>query len=241
MWPVSLHFLACEEPLRYNDRVGHEALREGIKKMINREDMLELTRRMTVSRSCFTRIAGCYADEEGFIDGTFNTNYLKLTSKDKSRNLALAKAVPFSETNVNLKEYCFPEEAQRPGSVWRLLMGMRECGLKNDALMDTFYDLITDNYESEGPYCVFVFHGIYDVPLKASDKEELWDSEEVYDFLICVISPDKGDYEPGEPEFGFLFPSFRDRSGDIHRINVFHKEPERPHREMTGLLKVRKI
>lgn len=31
-------------------------------------------------------------------------------------------------------------------------------------------------------YAVFLFHGTYDVPLKASDKESLWESEEVYDF-----------------------------------------------------------
>lgn len=31
---------------------------------INREDMLELTRRMTVKRNCFGRIAGAYLDEE---------------------------------------------------------------------------------------------------------------------------------------------------------------------------------
>ena len=31
---------------------------------IDREDMLELTRRMTVSRNCFGRIAGAYMDEE---------------------------------------------------------------------------------------------------------------------------------------------------------------------------------
>ena len=43
---------------------------------IDREDMLELTRRMTVSRNCFSRIAGAYMDEEGFIDGTFNTHFL---------------------------------------------------------------------------------------------------------------------------------------------------------------------
>ena len=38
---------------------------------INREDMMELTRRMTLSRNCFSRLAGAYMDEEGFIDGTF--------------------------------------------------------------------------------------------------------------------------------------------------------------------------
>ena len=30
-----------------------------------------------------------------------------------------------------------------------------------------------------------------------------------------------GDYEPGEPECGFLFPAFKDRSSDMERINVF--------------------
>ena len=37
--------------------------------MINREDMLELTRRMIPSRHVFDRVAGAYMDNEGFIDG----------------------------------------------------------------------------------------------------------------------------------------------------------------------------
>lgn len=37
--------------------------------MIQREDMLELTRRMTLSHNSFTRIAGCYIDSEGEYDG----------------------------------------------------------------------------------------------------------------------------------------------------------------------------
>lgn len=34
---------------------------------------------------------------------------------------------------------------RKPGSMWQLLMAMNECGLKNDALMDTFYDLVMEN------------------------------------------------------------------------------------------------
>ena len=33
--------------------------------MINREDMLELTRRMTPARTCFDRIAGAYVNDMG--------------------------------------------------------------------------------------------------------------------------------------------------------------------------------
>lgn len=53
--------------------------------MINREDMLELTRRMTLSRTSFTRIAGCYVDAEGEYDGSFNTNFLKLSSQGEKK------------------------------------------------------------------------------------------------------------------------------------------------------------
>ena len=47
------------------------------KNIINRKDMLELTRRMTLARNSVTRIAGCYADREGIFDGSFNINFLK--------------------------------------------------------------------------------------------------------------------------------------------------------------------
>ena len=44
--------------------------------LIDRSDMLELTRRMTPSRNCFGRIAGVYMDQEGFVDESFNTHFL---------------------------------------------------------------------------------------------------------------------------------------------------------------------
>ena len=206
--------------------------------MINREDMMELTRRMTVSRSSMTRIAGSYMDAEGFIDGTFNTNFLKLSNKEKEKNLAIAKEIPFSETNKNLKRYKFPKAAMKAGSMWQLLMGMKKCGLKNDALMDTFYELVGESYRATHDYAVYVFHDRYDVPVKAADHERLWESEEMYEYLICAICPVTGDYEPGRPECGFLFPAFEDRSEDWNYVDVFQANPEYPHLEILKLLGV---
>lgn len=200
--------------------------------MIDREDMLELTRRMTLKRNCFARLAGAYMDEEGYADGTFNTSFLKLSEKERSEKLTIAKTIPFSDTNVNLKEYRFQKEQEKAGSVWQLLMGLKECELKNDALPDLFYELVGEHYQSSGPYAVYLFYGAYDVPLKANDKERLWESEEVYQFIICAICPLTGEYEPGGPECGFLFPAFRDRSGDIHGIAVFQADAQHPHTEL---------
>ena len=181
-----------------------------------------------------TRIAGCYVDRDGEFDGSFNTNFLNLSAAEKTKNLKLAKAVPFSDTNKNLKDYEFPAASKKPGSMWRLLMAVKECGLKNDALMDTFYDVVMEHYKTDSAYAVMVFHDRYDVPVKASDKERLGESEEVFEYLICVVCPLAGEYEPGEPECGFLFPAFIGRSGDADYVNVFQREPDRAHMELAG-------
>ena len=191
---------------------------------INREDMLELTRRMTVKRNCFSRIAGAYIDVEGYIDGTFNTNFLNLTVHEKETNLAIAKAIPFSETNVNLRGYRFPKEAKGKDSMWQLLMALKACGLKNDALMEVFYERVMEKYQPGREYAIMLFYACYDVPVKGTDKMRQDESEEVYDFLVCAFCPMAGEYEPGMPEGGFLFPAFTDRSSDSDHVAVFHAD-----------------
>ena len=195
--------------------------------MINRDDMLELTRRMTPTRTCFDRIAGAYINDMGEVEDSFNIHFGKLSGAEKTKNLALAKAIPFSKTNEQLKEYTFLEKAKGKDSIYTLLRVIRQCGLKNDALMEILYEQIADGFPVDYEFAVFVFHGTYDVPVKAKDKESLWESEEVYDFIICTVSPLAGEYEPEAPVFGFLYPAFSERSADENKIDIFHAEPEK--------------
>ena len=76
--------------------------------MINRDDMLELTRRMTPARASVGRIAGAYFDEEGYVDGTFNTNFLKLSASERTRNLNMAKTVLIAKTDMNKPPQSLP-------------------------------------------------------------------------------------------------------------------------------------
>ena len=191
--------------------------------MIDREDMLELTRRMTRSRNCFDRIAGSYMDKDGFSDGSFNTGFLKLSAAETEEKLRIAKTIPFAKTNEELKKYPCPDGDSDAKQFCQLLMGLRECGLRNDALMDTFCEWVAERYSSGTDYGIFLYHGRYDVPVKASDKERQWESEEVYDFLICAVGPLTGDYEMTAPDWGFLFPAFTDRSTDLSHIAVYNR------------------
>lgn len=201
--------------------------------MIVREDMLELTRRMTLSRNCFARIAGAYMDREGYEDGTFNIHFLKLSAADRKKNLEIAKAIPFAATNEQLKEYRFASDAgRRKESLFQLLCAIRDSHLKDDALPGIFYELVGESYRSETDYAVYLFSGVYDIPVKASDKQWLEGSEEVYDFILCAVAPLVGEYEPGLPEFGFLFPAFADRSADCGKIDIYHADPAKVQQKM---------
>lgn len=204
--------------------------------MIDRNDMLELTRRMTPARSCFTRVAGAYMDRDGFIDGTFNVNFLNLKGSEKEKNLNLAKTIPFSRTNKQLVEYEIPKSARSQNSVSQVLNALKDCGLKNDAMLEVLYEKIGETYQAADDYCIFIFHGRYDVPVKGADKESQWESEETYEFLICTISPMAGTYEPGKPECGFLYPAFSNRSSYANHLNFYNIDPEEPHMELLHLI-----
>ena len=206
--------------------------------MINRDDMLELTRRMTVKRNCFDRIAGAYMDEEGFIDGTFNQHFLNLTAPERDKNLKLAKAVPFAETNVQLKEYAYRTRDLSDDSMRKLLCALNESELKNDALLEMFYEEVGRHYQRSGGFAVYVFHGGYALPRKGTDGESQWESEEVYDFLIGIFCPLEDDYEPGEPECGFLFPAFQDRTEDPDYIDVYQSNLDLPKNDLLKILQL---
>ena len=107
--------------------------------MILREDMLELTRRMTLKRNCFSRIAGAYI-RDGEVDETFNINFRRLSVEEQLDKLAIAREIPFAPTNQNLKDYRFLPKAQGSGSMWQFLMALNKCQLKNDALLDVIYE-----------------------------------------------------------------------------------------------------
>ena len=182
--------------------------------MIDREDMLALTRRMNVKRTSITRIAGAYIDREGFVDGTFNTRFLKLSAPERARNLEIAKAIPFAETNLSLKRYVIPQEKRGEGTLWQLLMGARSAGLENDALLDIFYEVAAARYRPGHDYGVFFFHDRYDIPAKAADHERLGESEQVFEYLIC----------------GFLFPAYAGGGALVNCIDIYQAD------KMFGIL-----
>ena len=89
------------------------------------------------------------------MDGTFNTNFLKLSPADKEKN----PLVTFFETNQP-ETVPVSKEQMTAGTMWQLLNGIRNSGLKNDALMERLC-------RRRVPF----LQTIIDIPVKAADHE----------------------------------------------------------------------
>ena len=223
---------------------------------MTKKDILELKRRLKKDACTFTRLCGCYVDADRNKVTKFGETFLNLEDEVLYKYLEIAKKVMSGTIANNILELEFPLSEEAAGGRQQFLMGLRESALKNDNLMDTFYDLVIENYNYAGNYLILVFHDAYDVMTKTSDNNKLDESEEVYEYLLCAICPvtlskpglgyheDENrigprirDWVVGVPDTGFIFPAFTDRSTDIHSVAFYTRDAKNPHAEfMEGAL-----
>lgn len=217
---------------------------------MNKKDILELKRRFKKDACTFTRMCGCYVDADHNKITTIGETFLNLEEEEFYKYLEIVKKVLSGTIGNNILELEFPTAEEAPGGRQQFLMGLRESALKNDDLMDTFYDMVIDSYNYVGNYLILVFHDAYDVMKKTSDNHKLDESEEVYEYLLCAICPvtltkpglgyreDENrigprirDWVVGVPDTGFVFPAFTDRSPDIHSVMFYTRDAKTPHSE----------
>ena len=119
---------------------------------MNKKDVLELKRRFKKDACTFTRLCGCYVDSDRNKVSTFGETFLNLEDEEFYKYLEIAKKVMSGTIGNNILELEFPTAEEAPGGRQQFLMGLRESALKNDDLMDTFYDLVIENYSYAGNY-----------------------------------------------------------------------------------------
>ena len=217
---------------------------------MNKKDVLELKRRLTKSGCTFTRVTGCYVDADHHKVTKIGQTFLNLDDEEFFKYLDIAKKVLSGVIGNNILELEFPLAEETAGGRQQFLMGLRESKLKNDDLLDAFYDQVIENYDYVGNYLILLFHDVYDVITKTTDNDKLDESEEVYEYLLCAICPVNltkpglgyladdnrigpriRDWVVGVPDTGFVFPAFTDRSSDIHSVMFYTRDTKTPHAE----------
>lgn len=217
---------------------------------MTKKDILELKRRFTKNDCTFKKMCGCYVNAHKEIVTTFNETFLNLVDEEFYKYLEIAKKTLSGTVGNNLLELDFPLAEESAGGRQQFLMGLKASELKNEELLNSFYQLVIDSYDYVGNFLILLYHDTYDVITKTNDNAKLDESEEVYDYLLCSLCPvslskpglgyreDENrigarirDWVVGVPENGFIFPAFTDRSSDIHSVLFYTKNAKEPHPE----------
>ena len=221
---------------------------------MNKKEVFELKSRFKKTGCTFTKLCGCYVNADKEILINFSETFLNLEEEEFYKYLDIAKKTLSGTMGNNLIELNFPLEEEKAGGRQQFLMGLRESKLKNEGLLNTFYQQIIDSYDYAGNYLILVFHDAYDVMTKTTDNAKLDESEEVFEYLLCAIcpveltkpglgylenenriGPRNRDWAVGAPDTGFVFPAFTDRSTDIHSVMFYTKNAVEPHKELMEL------
>lgn len=222
-----------------------------------KQEINEIKRLFTPNSCSITRICGCYVDGEKNKKTDFKEAFLSLPEEEIFKYFELLRKTLSGSIGKNLLNLEFPIDTELEGGTQEFLLKLRDSKLKDDALLEEFYDRVIGSYEYVGNYLILLIHDAYDVPGKALDGMTMDDaSDTVFEYLLCCICPvalskpglsyDASlnefhnrirDWVVNMPETGFLFPSFNDRATDIHSTLFFNKNPEEPHSEFVeGIL-----
>ena len=217
---------------------------------MNKKEVAEIKRRLKKESCTIQHMCGCYVDAEKNKLVTFSQKFLNLEEDEFYKYLEIAGKALSGTLGNNLLELEFPIDEEAVGGRQQILMALRASKLEDDALLDTYYDLIIDSYDYVGNYLITLYSDVYDVPLKGTDELAMDESDEVYEYLLCCICPVAlskpglgylegehrigariRDWVVGPTDTAFLFPAFNGRATDIHSTLVYTKNAKEPHAE----------
>lgn len=192
-------------------------------------------------------MAGAYVDGTREIVHTFRELFFKVDEDEKNKYLKIAQAIPcvkgFDDKNIELQ---FASQSSVPDLLERIVVS----DLLDETAVHGLYQRLIDRYEIENGFLILLFHGVYDVMSRTSDGNEIDESEEVYDFLLCAICPVNWDkpglkYDPSgricakqlqkvvdKAETGFIWPAFEERSANMDKCLFYCQKPKDPQHEV---------
>jgi hypothetical protein len=223
--------------------------------MINSE-ILEIRKQFKHENCAITKVSGCYVDGEKTIKTKFTESFLCLPEEETFKYFEIFKKTLSGTIGKNLVNMEFPTETEFNGGTQEFLLKLRDSELKEEALLEEFYQKVINMYDFTGNYLILMIYAAYDVPGKTNDKLMMDDaSDEVYRHILCSICPvtlskpglsynDETnqfqkriqDWVVGTPNNGFLFPAFNDRSTDLHSVLFYAKDSEELHADFVNQL-----
>lgn len=223
---------------------------------MTKQEINEIKKLFTAKNCSITRICGCYVDGEKNKKTELNQAFLALPEEEMFKYFEILRKSLSGSIGRNLLNLDFPTDSEIDGGTQEFLLRLRDSRLKDDALLEQFYNRIIESYEYVGNYLILLIHDAYDVPGRTKDGIEMDDaSDEVYEYILACICPVDlsktglsynaaentfqnriRDWVVGMPDAAFLFPAFNDRSTDLHSTLYYSKDAEELKEDFVDLM-----
>ena len=207
---------------------------------MNKKEISEIKKLFANENSVISTICGCYVDGDKNKKSMMREAFLSLPQDEMHKYMAIFRKCR------NILNMEFADAATEVTVSQQKLMDLRDSELKDDAVLETFYDEIIANYNTADNYLILLVYGVYDVPGRTSDGIEMEDaSDEIYRHILCCICPVKlskpglsynseqngfheriRDWVVDMPAMGFLYPAFNERSADVNSILYYSSKAE---------------
>ena len=150
---------------------------------MNIKEIGEIRRRVRRDRSNMTSIYGCYVNENKEIISEFRQSTGMMSENEGAKYFGLLKKALSGAVGKNLIDITFKTSQVADSPEHKLLMDLRSCQLKEDALRFELYKKIMDTVHLEDNYLILLGCDNYDVPFKSKDDSFQKDqSEETYTY-----------------------------------------------------------
>ena len=213
---------------------------------MNKKEISEIKKLFANENSVISTICGCYVDGDKNKKSMMREAFLSLPQDEMHKYMAIFRKCMTGTLGRNILNMEFADAATEVTVSQQKLMDLRDSELKDDAVLETFYDEIIANYNTADNYLILLVYGVYDVPGRTSDGIEMEDaSDEIYRHILCCICPVKlskpglsynseqngfheriRDWGVDMPAMGFLYPAFNERSADVNSILYYSSKAE---------------
>lgn len=224
--------------------------------MIDRE-ISELRRRFRADRTAVTHIYGCYVNQGGELLADFDESLALLPAEEQEKYLELLKKALSGTLGRTLSELSFPTSEVMSGERHALLRRLRDQRLQVAETRRALYEKIAGSLRfADTGYLILLASEVYDVPFRGKDgvlRTESGDTQ--FSYFVCAVCPVKETrpalrYDPeekafracgadrvaGNPELGFLFPAFDDRTANLYGALFYNRSKDCGYDELIEAL-----
>lgn len=213
---------------------------------MNRKEISEIKKLFSAENSIISTICGCYVDGDKNKKAMMHEALMSLPQDEIHKYMAIFKKSLTGMPGKNLMNMEFADADLEVTKSQQMLMDLRDSELKDDALLEGFYDAVIEGFNTADNYLILLVYGVYDVPGRTSDGLVMDDaSDEIYRHILCCICPVKlskpglsynseqngfheriRDWVVDMPAMGFLYPAFNDRSADVNALLYYSSKAE---------------